>query len=104
MARTILTYIAAGVILLLLAVGLYDTRSALTEARTQLDEQKTAIDELRASQRRIQAAVTGVQKLSTKTKADLDTALRSAPEFDRAGVPDAVADSLCKRLHCADRP
>lgn len=104
MARAILACIVAGAIALALAVGLYSTHTALADARTQLDEQARSIDALRASQARIQAAVAGVQKLSTKTKADLAAALRANPSFDSAVVPADVADSLCKRLKCANQP
>lgn len=104
MARTILIRVLLALALLGLAVGLYATHTSLSEARTQLHEQKTAIDDLRASQRRIQTAVTAVQKLSSRTKADLDLSLSQEPVYRDTPVPAVVADSLCKRIRCADRP
>lgn len=99
--KELLSWALAIIVIAVLSVGLYETRSSLRDTRTALAAQTVVVEDLRASQAKVAAAVQALSKKSQVTRVEVHDALAKEPSYRDTAVPAGVADGLCKRLKCA---
>lgn len=99
--KELLSWALAIIVIGVLSVGLYETRSSLRDTRTALAAQTVVVEDLRASQAKVSAAVQALAKKSQVTRVEVRDALAKEPSYRDTAVPAGVADGLCKRLKCA---
>lgn len=99
--KELLSWALAIIVIAVLSVGLYETRSSLRDTRTALAAQTVVVEDLRASQAKVAAAVQALSKKSQVTRVEVNDALAKEPSYRDTAVPAGVADGLCKRLKCA---
>ena len=99
--KELLSWALAIIVIGVLSVGLYETRSSLRDTRTALAAQEVLVRDLRASQVKVAAAVQELSKKSQVTRTEVNDALAKEPSYRDTAVPAGVADGLCKRLQCA---
>jgi len=99
--KELLSWALAIIVIGVLSVGLYETRSSLRDTRTALADQVKATEAVRLSQVRMQTELTVLSKKSQVTRVEVNDALAKEPGYRDTAVPAGVADGLCKRLKCA---
>jgi hypothetical protein len=99
--KELLSWAIAIIVVVILSVGLYETRDVLKATRVQLAEQVAITEALRASQVQMRTDLTAIQKKSQAVRVEVKDALDQDPAYRDTPVPLSVATGLCKRVKCS---
>lgn len=87
-------------IIVVLALGCFTLWRWAGAEHTRANDATLELNKLRSKHRTLQANIQVLEQKRETSRKDLSDALQKNKTWADGPVPDAVADSLCKRLRC----
>lgn len=101
--RALVLGLVVSIVLLLGSCGLLKVQSdKLRDQRASISTLTTERDAARTDLVRVRAQVSTSYKDAQQARQELKRALENSPGWAAEPVPDAVRDSLCQRIKCAE--